>query len=392
MKYDVCTAVISDLPFDARVWKEVRSLKRSGRTVALIGCRYGLGQVEVRNEDGIAVTEFPLGWRDRPKSPAVRVAAAFGLWLKLMRTPAAVYHAHNVHTALPALLAARVRRAALVYDAHELYGVREGAGVRAALRARVSLSVERLMVRRSDVVITTNESRATVLRRRHGDREITVLANVPHLVRRVDALDPGYPQGVPVLLYQGWINAEARAFRETIRALRLLPAVHFAILGFGHESKLDQIRSWAKEEGVGDRVHLFAPRPFDELVSTAAAATVGLVPIKPLNLNQELGDTNKLHEYLMAGLPVVASDLPEIARIAKAGSPPVGEVFDPFSPESIAAAVARILADADEYERRRQEARRLATNVHHWEIEERKLVAAYDNLTRRGRAVLEATG
>jgi glycosyltransferase involved in cell wall biosynthesis len=391
MRYDVCVAVISDLPFDARVWKEVRSLARSGRRVALIGCRYGVDAPRTRVELGVTVTELPFGWRDRPKSIRVRLRAVAGVWAKVLLTSARAYHAHNVHTAIPAFLAARLRRAKLVYDAHELYGVREGVGMRAIASARASLLVERFIVRRADIVITTNESRAEVLRNRHGDRKIVVLANVPPLVAELQPADPGYPSGVPVLLYQGWINPEMRAFRETIQALKFVPNLHFAILGFGHDKRRELIRVWASEEGVSDRVHLFPPRPFDELVNTAAAATIGLVPIKPFNLNQELGDTNKLHEYLMAGIPVVASDLPEIARVARQGDPPVGELFDPFSPESIAGAVRRVLADPQVYEGRCREARRLAKEVHNWECEETKLLQAYDGFSMK-RNPLSETG
>jgi glycosyltransferase involved in cell wall biosynthesis len=130
-------------------------------------------------------------------------------------------------------------------------------------------------------------------------------------------------------------------------------------------------------------VSFLPPRPFEELVRTAAAATVGLVPVKPDNLNNLLGDTNKLFEYLMAGLPVVASDLPEIRRVVTAGAPPVGEIFDPSSPESIASAVRRVLADPDEYERRRREARRLAVEQFNWELEERTLLRMYESLGPR---------
>ena len=137
--------------------------------------------------------------------------------------------------------------------------------------------------------------------------------------------------------------------------------------------------------GVSSRVHFLPPRPFDELVRTAAAATIGLVPIRPVRLNHTLGDTNKLHEYLMAGLPVVASDLPEIRHVAQQGDPPVGEVFDPEDSESIAAAVKRILADQDQLARRRSEALRLARELYNWEAEQRKLLDLYRRLDRTNR-------
>ena len=48
--------------------------------------------------------------------------------------------------------------------------------------------LERLMVTTSDAVITTNESRAQTLIQRYGPIDVTVLANVPLLAERIDAL------------------------------------------------------------------------------------------------------------------------------------------------------------------------------------------------------------
>jgi len=58
---------------------------------------------------------------------------------------------------------------------------------------------------------------------------------------------------------------------------------------------------------------------------------------------------------------------------------PVGELFDPYDPDSIAAAMGRALADPALYEACRREARRLALVRFNWEIEDQPRA-------RRGRA------
>lgn len=376
-RFDVCASVVSDLPYDARAWKEARSLAGAEYRVALLGCRYGIDRAGWREEDGIAVFEIPFGSR-ASISRLRRAYVLLRLWLEIVRTHACAYHAHNIHVGPPAWIAARLRRAKLVYDAHELWGAYGGGtGIRARIVAIARRRIERFLVRAAEEVITTNRSRAEVLAAMHRRNSIEVLANVPLVVEPLVPIDPGYPSGVPVLLYQGHVDAESRPFRETLEALRQLDGVHFAIVGFAREERLELVRRWARELGVADRVHLLGPRPFDELPATAAAATVGLVPITPWDLNFYLGDTNKLHEYLMAGLPVVASDLPEIRRVVRDGDPPVGELFDPSDPASIAAAVQRVLADPDTYQRRKEQARRLALERHNWEVEERTLLRLY---------------
>lgn len=384
-RYDVCAAVVSDLPFDARVWKQARSLAKAGHRVALVGCRYEIERTQRRTEDGVDVIEVPFGKRTGRISVLRRARTLLELWLNVARIPARSYHAHNIHVGPLAWLLAKLRRARVIYDAHELYGEPGGGGPVPAVVSRIELVLERFLVRRSDGVITTNPTRAKVLCERHGRADVTVLGNVPALAVEVNPIDPGYSKERTTLLYQGGIYAETRSFRETVEALRELPTVDFAILGFGRDHDIDLIKGWAREAGVAERVRFLPPRPFDELVRTAAAADVGLVPIKPTTLNNKLGDTNKLYEYLMAGLPMVASDLPEIKRVVQDGEPTVGELFDPFSSSSIVAAVRRVLDGSEKYDARCAEARRLAAEKYNWGVEERRLLALYDSLLRHQR-------
>ena len=380
--HDVCATVVSDLQFDARAWKEARSLTRAGYRVVLIGCRYDLRSTVRRTEDGIDVVEVPLGSRLGRRNPIRRAYALVRLWWETAQTPARIYHCHNVHPAPAAWFASRIRHSGLIYDAHELYGESTRRSVSVRLRAAIAWSLEAWMVRHSDVVVTTNPSRAAELIRRHGKREVVVLANVPARVDSIQPLDPGFPKIGRILLYQGGIYA-GRAFEETIRALVALEDFHFVILGFGRESVIANLSQYAEAHGVRDRLTFLPPRPFSQLVNTAAGATVGIVPVHPNDFSDYTGDTNKLFEYLMAGLPVVVSDLPEMRRVVESGDVKIGELFDPASPATIVAAVRRVVDDPADYGARRREARRLALEKYNWEIEEVKLLGAYSTLASR---------
>jgi glycosyltransferase involved in cell wall biosynthesis len=386
-RYDICACVISDLEFDARVWKEARSLAADGHAVVVIGPVFDIERARRRRDpSGIDVLEVPFGYRDRGKSLRRRALALTLVMFEVLRTRARTYHAHDIHVTPAAWLASRRRGARLVYDAHELWGEPEVAGLRNRIAAWVTGLLERLMLRASDAVVTTNESRAAALKQRYGRADITVLANVPLLEREVEAQPEGLPPGKRVVLYVGRISTDGRAFRDTVQALpELDDDVDLVFLGFGWEFARERIRGYAREACVEDRVHFLPPRPFDQLIGTAAAATVGLVPIHGYPLTNRLGDTNKLHEYLMGGLPVAASDLPEIRSVVMLGNPRVGELFDPSSPKSIAHAIRTVIEDP-RYEERRAEARKLAKERFNWEIEEGKLLRLYDEIlgTARG--------
>ena len=376
---DVCSVVVSDLRYDARVWKQARALAAAGYGVSLLGFTYEIDGRRERVEGSIRISELPFGSRTKV-SRLGRVRSLLALWVATVRTNARVYHCHNVHPAPAVWLASRLRGSKFVYDAHELYGdADDPSSIPQRIAAAVTFRVERFMIRRSAAVVTTNEARAQVLRERHGREAIVVLPNVPPRIERIEPIDPGFPKGVKVLLYQGGIYPQY-GIAEAIEAVTLLAGVDLVILGFGREAELERLRGIAADHGVADRVHFLGPRPFGELARTAASADVGLVPIKPLNINLRLGDTNKIHDYLMGGLPVVASDLPEIRRVAGSGHPPVGELFEPESPASLAAAVERMFADDEVYAARRLEARRLALEEYSWESVSPRLIGIYERI------------
>jgi len=58
----------------------------------------------------------------------------------------------------------------------------------------------------------------------------------------------------------------------------------------------------------------------------------------------------------------------------------VGEVLEKVEPDSIAAAVRRVLADPETSEARRREARRLALERFNWQIEEKRLLSLYQEV------------
>jgi len=96
-------------------------------------------------------------------------------------------------------------------------------------------------------------------------------------------------------------------------------------------------------------------------------------------LNHALSTPNKLFECLAAGVPVVASDLPEMRRIV-VGDPdgPLGELCDPSSAGDVARAIARLLAmPPAEMADLRARCLRAAHERWNWETESARLVELY---------------
>jgi glycosyltransferase involved in cell wall biosynthesis len=152
------------------------------------------------------------------------------------------------------------------------------------------------------------------------------------------------------------------------------------IRGYGHEPYLESLRSRARGRGVADCVRFAPPTAPDELVRQAASADIGYLALPDVTAHYEYALPNKLFEYLMAGLPVLATPRHEIVGILhESGS---GLVAD-LNPTAIAEALNGI--SADDIVRMRQCALRAAQHLN-WEAEQQILVHAVEEVHQRRRS------
>jgi glycosyltransferase involved in cell wall biosynthesis len=193
----------------------------------------------------------------------------------------------------------------------------------------------------------------------------------------------GIPRHRLVLIFQGGFYLDHRCFGEVAAALRGLPDWHWVIIGFGSDGAVRKLHELIAECGIEDRTSILPAVPVDELLSYTAGADVGVVALTNADLNCYLGDTNKLFEYLMAGLAVVGSDFPEVRRVVLEGADgPTGAVFDPASPASVAQALREVAADLATFRGNARQAR----TAYSWETESRTLTWLYRALANAGDA------
>ena len=95
-----------------------------------------------------------------------------------------------------------------------------------------------------------------------------------------------------------------------------------------------ELEALAAAPRFGGRVHVLPAVPPDELCAWVASADVGVMAIQPSTLNHRLSTPNKLFECLAAGVPVVASDFPEMRRIVC--DDPVGPLGVVAAPDDVA--------------------------------------------------------
>ena len=95
---------------------------------------------------------------------------------------------------------------------------------------------------------------------------------------------------------------------------------------------------------MSGRLHVLPAVAPAELSNWVASADLGAVLQQPSNQNLVLSTPNKLYESIAVGTPVIASNLPEIARIVRDDPDgPLGILCDPTDQNEIAGVLRSLL-------------------------------------------------
>lgn len=297
------------------------------------------------------------------------------------KAKADVYHAHDLNTALPAYIAARLRRAKYIYDAHEISTDRVG-----WKNKKWWALIEKRIVRNADGFITTNTSRADFFRKAYGVDRVTVIRNVPEYKELQGSNrireELGMAPHIPVILYQGGLQPD-RGLEMMVDIMR---DIQDAVMVFIGDGKLrPALEEKIARHRLGNRVKLLGRVSLEELLSYTASATIGLQLLRNTCLNHYTACSNKLYEYLMAELPVVASDFPELRKVVVGEN--VGVVVNPDDRDAVIDGIRTLLRDQALYNECKKNARK-AKHKYQWSLEESQLVSLYQDVQNQCERVL----
>ena len=374
-----------------RVFKEASALGAAGHEVTVLGVRNHRPSVALdaalvdraacfRHEQ-IELLDGPRAWLLRarirlareiasrgPRSSVHTLGPAAALLRAARARPADLVIAHNeiAHWAGLRLLDSGRRVAADIEDWHsEDLLPADRAGRPLALLRRV----ERDLLHRAACVTTTSEALAEALHARYGGRRPEVLPNsfpLPPLPTPPSA--SGSPLVPPAFFWFSQTIGPGRGLEEFLAAwsLSTRPS-RLVLLGEIRESYAGHLRSLAPAERR-DRIQFLPLVPPDELPALIARHQLGLALEQSAIPNRDLTITNKILQYLGAGLAVVAT--PTAGQREVLARDPATGILESFAdPGSAARALDALLADPSALAARRAAARRLAETRYCWERE-----------------------
>jgi glycosyltransferase involved in cell wall biosynthesis len=323
-------------PRDIRIFhREARALAAAGYDVTLIapGARAG-------EDAGVRFLGLPA-WGGRAGRP---IRWPVLLW-RAARLRADIFHLHDPELLPWGLVLAAISGRPVIYDSHEYLAesILTKHWIPAALRRPVAWladRVEKACAARLAAVVTVTDEMADRFGRVQP-RTVTV-RNLPWPT----ALPAGRPPSGPVVIHIGLMNRDRGLglLHATGVALRARhPGAEIRILGPVEWQGLPAEAARPAAEWVAAGVRFLGTVPQEEVLGQLLQAAVGWLPRDPGSGNARLAWPNKLGEYMMAGLPVVASDLPVQARIVRQAG--CGLLVGEFTGDANAAALAELLAD-----------------------------------------------
>ena len=301
-------------------------------------------------------------------------------FLLALRFRADVYEAHDLPALLPTVLAAKMRGKPIIYRAHELFSE-----THAVVRfARFWRLLDRALVPLCDEVVTPDDFRSRIYHEEFRAKRLPLtVRNCPpyrppiESTRLRDELERRGIAFSTVVLYQGLIDS-MRCIEEIAEATRHFgEGVILVVLGSGFGKWADPAAALAPYERI-----VVLPRvPYEELPAFTASADIGILLYRNDCRNNYYCAPNKVFEYMMMGLPVIAPSFPGMVGLVEGEQ--LGSCVDPERPMEIAAAVNRMAGDREGRARMRERGLRLSIELYNWEHESRLLLELIRSLCAR---------
>jgi glycosyltransferase involved in cell wall biosynthesis len=283
-----------------------------------------------------------------------------------------IYHSNDLNTLAQGWFCAkwRFRHKKLIYDSHEVQTSRTG------YSNPIYRKMENFLIKKIDEMLVENDTRAKYNEDLYGFYPHVVhnypfkqLSQSDEKVNLHEILN--IPRNEKILLYQGGIQT-GRGLDKLIKAVPMFKEGVLVLIGDGKIKK--DLQEMVKEMNLEEKVKFHPKVPLEDLPNFTRNGYIGFQVLNNVCFNHYSASSNKLFEYMMAGVPVVACDFPEIKKVVDKEQ--TGITVDSHNPTKIAEGVNKLLSNPtlrEIYSKNSFAAR----NRYNWEEEKQELLNVY---------------
>lgn len=292
--------VTSDIQTDQRVHRTATTLQSMGFDVVVTG----------RQSSGIIDSHQATYRIKRIGTIAKRGMSFFiifnlKIFARLLFGRYTAIYANDLDTLVGCWAGAIIRRKPLIYDSHELFTeIPELVGRTA--KKRIWKIAEKMCIKRAAAVIAVSRGVADELHRMYG-ANVRVIRNLPAYSKPATTRS-----ATPTIIYQGYLNI-GRGLELIIDTLTYLPEFSLIIAGDGDIA--DELKKRVEDLNLGGRISFTGRISPNALQTITPTAWLGVSLEEDMGLNYRYALPNKLFSYIMAQVPVLVSNLPEMRSI-----------------------------------------------------------------------------
>ncbi|MDB2624713.1 glycosyltransferase [Flavobacteriaceae bacterium] len=368
-KQIILMAESSDIYHDGRVLKEAHALTEAGYDI----CIYGF-----RNFNFVKPT-YPFQIKTLPvfnkKNRLARnLSLIFNILIfnfRILFKRAKVYHSHNTMFLPSMFLASKIYGAKLIYDCHEVQWELN-------ILAR---KIESAFIKKVKYIINVSEGRAKAQIERFDLKEdsLSIVSNFPEIPKRLTPISFTNKKQL-IFIFSGGFDLYDNKLDNFVRALHDFKECRFILMVFGYGDSYAKMEKIIKDIKIEDRVQFIPLVKPNEVIRTIEKFDIAVnLLTNPRNLiSYKYHGINKVYEYLLAGLPILSSNLPSFINEFEGNN--IGKSVDPDNIESIKEGIQYFLDHRSELEEMKKRARALAISKFNWDSEKYKLVELYKNL------------
>lgn len=302
---------LGNINYDTRTYNLLKSLKQYGHNVVFNGYDWLTPEFESYEKDCVSVQKLIKG----KISLLFYLQFAFNLLGRLLKQKSDIYFASDVYSLPFCVIAAKLKRKKVFYDAREVYTELPALNHKKITKTLMRV-IEGHYIKKADVIFTTGKMDSVYIENLYKLHSTEVLRNLPLLVSISEPIDLAkYFENIndcKLLVYQG-IIVKGRGLDTCFKALAKSDKYKLIVLGGGeHKSYYEQIVIKMKLE---NKVKFLGKIPQESLLNYTAGADIGISIIDNTSKNSFYALPNKMFEYIMAQLPVIVSDLPQMKEI-----------------------------------------------------------------------------
>lgn len=286
-----------------------------------------------------------------------------------------IYHSNDLNTLFQGYISSKWRwkPKVLIYDSHEVQTSRTG------YTSPIYGVMERFLIGKIDSMIVENDTRAKYNEELYGFYP-HVVHNYPFQSKGEEKVDLhsilNIPRNEKILLYQGGIQT-GRGLDKLIKAVPMFTEGVLVLIGDGR-IKTD-LQKMVKEMNLEEKVKFHPKVPLEDLPAFTRNGYIGFQVLNNVCFNHYSASSNKLFEYMMAGIPVVSCDFPEIKKVVESEN--TGICVNSHEPDQIAEAVNKLLREPELYKVLRSNSLK-ASEKYNWEKEKGHFLKCYESVIK----------